>query len=185
MTIFKTKNVQQMKQNLLKRSIRARFLVLLLLVPLLTSGAYASEPEDLFGEGFEHWQVSVNQDGGVTNYDITCPEVNLPMENLQAYILQIMNYCREKNPSPSSVTIRFLYQDVTFGDISAPVSKGIGMESGLRAVASSFLNLSSCRLQSDGGGGVKAVILQLDVNNSTSASNYAKDIPFGASLDLS
>jgi Transglutaminase-like superfamily. len=162
---------------------KTRILSLLLLCAILLTGfAYAAEPERLFSEGFEHWQVSVSHDSGVTNYNMTCPKANVSMDELQAYTLHIMRYCREKNPPPSSVTIWFPYEGVGFSGISSEVLDAISMGSGIRAVGSSFLNLSACKLQQDAAG-IGAVVLTLDVNNPHSASNYAKDIPFGASLD--
>ena len=154
----------------------------LLLIILFSSGAYAAEPELLFHEGFEYWQVSVNQEDDVMEYSMTCPEVNLPMDKLQSYILHIMSYCREKNPEPSSVTIHFPYEGASFQRMSTEVMGAISIDGGIRAVSSSFLNLSSCRMRQKDGM-VSEVLITLDVNNPNSSSFYARDIPLGASLD--
>ena len=168
-----------MKQRSLKMKILS---LLLLFAVLLSSGAYAAEPELLFHEGFEHWQVSVNQGDGVMEYSMTCPKVNLPMDRLQSYILHIMSYCREKSPKPSSVTIHFPYEGASFQQMSSEVMGAISINGGIRAVSSSFLNLSSCRMRQKDGM-VSEVLITLDVNNPNSGSFYARDIPFGASLD--
>ena len=155
---------------------------MLLVAILLTCFAHAVESEQLFYEGFEHWQVSVSQDDDVMRYSITCPEVNLPVSKLQDYTLHIMSYCREKNTAPSSVTITFPYKGVEFSSMASEVQVAVSVAGGIRAVGSSFLNLSSCKLRRDDEG-VSAVILTLDVNNPYSGSVYATDISFGASLD--
>ena len=94
----------------------------------------------------------------------------------------IMSYCREKNPAPSSVMITFPYKGVSFSRMSIEVQAAISTVSGVRAVGSSFLNLSSCRMRQDSEG-ISAVILTLDINNPNSASTYASDVPFGTSLE--
>jgi len=166
-----------------RKTLKTRMLPLLLFfAALLTCLAHAAESELLFYEGFEHWQVSVSQDDDVMRYSITCPEVNLPVDKLQDYTLHIMSYCREKNPTPSSVTITFPYKGVEFSRMASEVQAAVSVAGGIRAVGSSFLNLSSCKLRRDDEG-VSAVILTLDVNNPNSGSVYATDVPFGASLD--
>ena len=167
-----------------RKTLITRILSLsLLLIILFSSGAYAAESEPLFSEGFEHWQISVNRDNGVTNYEMLYPEADVPVGDLENYLLYIMSYCREKNPSASRVTIRFPYQGANFSWLSSEVQKMFSIEGGIRAVSSSFMNLSSCRLRSDSSGGVKTIIFQIDVNNPSSGSIYARDIPFGESLD--
>ena len=167
-----------------RKTLKVRILPLLLLFAVLsTSFASGAEPELLFNEGFEHWQISMSQENGVMNYEMVCSEADLPVNDLENYVLYIMSYCREKNPSASRVTIRFPYQGASFSWLSSAVQKMFSIEGGIRAVSSSFMNLSSCRLQSDNSGGVKTVIFQLDVNNPSSGSIYARDIPFGESLE--
>ena len=168
-----------MKQRPLKMKILS---LLLLFAVLLSSGAYAAEPELLFHEGFEHWQVTTVQDGDVMKYEIICPEANLTMDKLQSYTLYIMSYCKAKNPMPSSVTIHFPYEGASFQRMSIEVMGAISMDGGIRAVSSSFLNLSSCRMRQKDGT-VSEVLITLDVNNPSSGSFYARDIPLGASLD--
>ena len=172
-----------MNQKLLDSMIKTKCLVLLLCIILLIPGAHAAEPGVLFNEGFEHWQGSVKHENGVINYEIICPEADLSVRDLENYMLHIMSYSREKNPSASRVTIRFPYQGANFMQLSSEVQKMFSIDGGIRAVSSSFMNLSSCRLQSDSNGDVKTVIFQLDVNNPNSTSIYARNIPFGESLD--
>ena len=167
-----------MKQKMLRKRLSS----LLLCAALLFGSAYAVEPNLLFSVGFESWQVTSGQNGDVTKYNITCPEVNLPADKLQDHVLYIMSHCKAKNPPPSSVVIHFPYEGAGFQRIASEVLAAIGMDGGLRAVGSSFLNLSSCKIRQESGI-VSEVIITLDVNNPNAGSFYARDIPFGASLD--
>ena len=164
------------------KTFEKRLCSLLLCAVLLFGFAHGAESELLFSEGFEYWQVTATQTGDLTKYEVTCPEVNLPVETLQGCILSIMSYCKAKNPPPSSVTIHFPYEGAGFQRMSSEVLAAISMDGGLRAVGSSFLNLSSCKMRQENGV-VSEVIITLEVNNPHVGSFYARDIPLGASLE--
>ena len=151
--------------------------ILYLSVPL----ASASFTDELFSEGWELWSVNSSVENGVTYYELLCPETDISVERLQAYTLAVMRYCRSVNPQPSQVSIRFLYENADFSMMMKEVTVAIDTATGLRALDSSFLHISSCRLKNDAGL-LKEVVVVLQINNPASASIYAPEIPYGEAL---
>ena len=157
---------------------------LLLCCMIFGSGAqaFAAERAPLFQYGWEDWNLKAQTDAnGVWQYDMTCPEDDPTMEALQNYTLDIMAYCKAAEPEATTVTIRFPFPSFGSAEMMGPVADAVGTKSGLRAVASPFLCLSSLRMKR--GETSTEAILVLNVNNPYGASPYTKDIPFGDALD--
>ena len=155
----------------------------LLLCVLLGGQALAAEDAPLFRYGWEEWEISSGKgENGVWQYNMICPESNPSMESLQNYTLDIMAYCMAADPAPTSVTIRFPYPSFVMTEIAVAFQQAVGPASGVMAVASPFLNISSIRMKN--GTSSTEAILVLDINNPHSASPYTKEIPFGESLAI-
>jgi len=172
-----------MKKLFRKPAILRSVLTLLLLCVIVTcTPVRAAAPSGgLFTECWEWWEITTEWEENAATYEMICPERNVSAARMQEILLDIMSYCRAKNPSASRIRIRFPYDGGDSGAIYEEISRAVSISTGLRAVCSSFLNLSSCKLRYSGGN-LKEVLAVLDVNNPESASPFAPDIAYGAAL---
>ena len=155
----------------------ALLIFILISALIIPAQAAASEPDKLFTEGWEYWSVAYTYENGVANYEMICPEINASIERLQKNVLEIMAYCRTKNPAmPSQITIRFPYDGVSATEVAGLASAAFNAITGLRALTNTFLNISRIKLRS---GDTPEAILILDVNNPNTSSIYVKEQPLG------
>ena len=185
--IIYTKTMMQMsgnRKNNVKKTIKKccmKTVLICLLLYLLVPPAFASPADELFSEGWEFWTINSSVEDGVTHYELLCPETDISVEDLQAYMLAVMRYCRSMIPQPSQVTVRFLYETADFSVMMKEITVAIDTENGLRALGNSFLHISSCRLKNKDDL-LKEVAVVLQVNNPASASVYAPEITYGEAL---
>ena len=181
-----------MRNALAIRRVGFRLLAMVLLLGIcvgtrLPVRAASVEPKTLFAEGWEKWSMTCSRVDGVMNYDILCPERNVSIEAMQAYTLDVMSYCKEKNPGASRVVIRFPYDNEEDAEIATSTaisfmgSVAFNVTNGLRALTNSFLNLSRLKVRS---GDNPEIILVLDVNNPNTTSIFASDIPVGEAMPI-
>jgi Uncharacterized protein involved in cytokinesis, contains TGc (transglutaminase/protease-like) domain len=169
-----------MKKSLPSVVITIIVLLTIVALPPLVVAQAASEPVILFAEGWEKWSVKCESKEDVMSYKIICPERNSTLEALQEFTLEIMSYCKEKKPTPSSVEIRFPYKTANFSEDSSMLLRAFGFDAGIRAITNSFLNISSIAIQQ---GNAPEIIVVLDINNPDTNGIFAAGIPMGEALE--
>ena len=158
-------------------------IIMLLVVVVLFPPVVAQtdfEPIILFAEGWEKWSVKCEFKEGIMNYEIICPERNATLEALQEITLEIMSYCKEEKPTPSSVEIRFPYDTANYSEHSSLLLRAFGFDIGLRAITNSFLNISRIAIHQ---GSATEIIVVLDINNPNTNGIFARGASMGEALE--